>query len=691
MKKFVLLLVFLVGVIGGCQARKIKVACVGNSVTYGYLIENRSRDAYPSQLQRMLGEEYEVVNFGHSGATLLRHGHRPYNTLPEYDAALKYAADVVVIHLGLNDTDPRDWPNYRDEFLGDYLSLIGDFRAANPQSRIFICRLTPIFHAHPRFKSGTRDWFWMIQSEIEKVAKVADVELIDLHTPLYSRPDLFPDALHPNAEGTGILAKTVCQSLTGDFGGLQLSPMYSDNMVLQRERELLISGRADRGEEVTVTFAREKHQTVADDYGRWSVTLAPMKADGKSHTLKIATRRRALTFRNVAVGEVWLCSGQSNMAFRVNESVESEQVAERDYAARSPQIRLYNMKPCRATNNEKWSREVLDSVNALHYFRPSRWETVNPENAAEFSAIAFAFGRTLADSLKVPVGLVLNAVGGSCTESWIDRKTMEFEFSDLLMDWSANDFVQEWARGRADLNTALRSNALQRHPYHTCYLYEAGILPVKDYTFSGVIWYQGESNAHNIETHEKLFPLLVKSWRKTFGEQLPFYYVQLSSLNRPSWCWFRDSQRRMMGEIPHCGMAVSSDLGNRDNVHPTQKMAVGERLARWALVRDFGWGCLPSGPLCRTAERTGKYAFVSFDCGEQMRSADGEALRTFEVAGKEGIFYPARAEVDGNRVKVWADEVDTPCRVRYGWQPYTTANLINRDGLPASTFQCEVE
>ena len=210
------------------QAQKIKVACVGNSVTYGHGIENREKNSYPAQLQRMLGNEYEVANFGKSGATLLRKGHRPYNEQEECKAALDFAADRVVIHLGLNDTDPRDWPNYRDDFTKDYLTLIDAFRQANPKCEIWICRLTPISHRHTRFKSGTRDWYWQIQQNIEDIAVLAHTGLIDLYTELYDRPDLLPDALHPTAEGAGIIARTVYRALTGNYGGLQMPVIYSD-------------------------------------------------------------------------------------------------------------------------------------------------------------------------------------------------------------------------------------------------------------------------------------------------------------------------------------------------------------------------------------------------------------------------------------------------------------------------------
>lgn len=258
------------------QAQKIKVACVGNSVTYGYGIKNRETNCYPAQLQRMLGDAYKVENFGHSGATLLNKGYRPYTQQEAYQKALKFAGDYVIIHLGLNDTDPRAWPNYRDDFVRDYLSLIESFRKANPRCKVWVCRMTPISHRHPRFKSGTRDWYWMEQALIEEIARIAGATLVDLQEGLYDRPDLLPDALHPNAEGADILARTVYGALTGDYGGLQLPAIYSDRMVLQRDQPLPISGIANQGEKVTVTLAGQRKETVAGTNGKWTVTLDPL-------------------------------------------------------------------------------------------------------------------------------------------------------------------------------------------------------------------------------------------------------------------------------------------------------------------------------------------------------------------------------------------------------------------------------
>ena len=205
-----------------------------------------------------------------------------------------------------------------------------------------------------------------------------------------------------------------------------------------------------------------------------------------------------------------------------------------------------------------------------------------------------------------------------------------------------------------------------------------------------MIWYQGESNAHNCEVHEKLFKLLVGSWRKNWkNEDLPFYYVQLSSIARPSWPWFRDSQRRMMAEIPNTGMAVSSDYGDSLDVHPRNKKPVGERLARWALNKTYGYTFLvPSGPLFRKAEFRDWEVLITFDYGEGMRSSDNGPIRAFEVAEVEGLYYPATAEVlEDGLMRVSCEFVKSPRYVRYGWRPYSNGNLVNRENLPASTFR----
>ena len=671
---------------------KTKVACIGNSVTYGYGHKNPSETSYPAQLQKLLGEGYDVRNFGHSGATLLSKGHRPYVNLPEYQAALDFAPDIAVVHLGLNDTDPRNWPNHRDDFFTDYTAIIDHLRAANSNVKIYICRMTPIFHWHRRFKSGTREWYWQIQEEITEIRQYhKETKLIDLSRYLYHRPDLMPDALHPDAEGAGIIARQVFSAITKDYGGLTLPAIYSDNMVIQRDKPFVVQGTANAGEEIIAKLGRQKRKTITSDDGTWKITFAPMKADGKSHTLTVICGKESTTRRNIVVGEVWLCSGQSNMAFMVKESTHKTQSLSN---IKKSDIRLYNMKPRVTTNNVEWDNSDLVKLNNHDYYLPTSWQIQDEENVSDFSAVAYHFGAMLADTLGVPVGLICNAVGGAPAEAFIDRKTLEFHptLVDILYNWRSNDMIQQWCRERASKNIAKSSNPLQRHPYEPCYLYETGIMPIASYPIRGVVWYQGESNAHNVELHEKILPTLIDSWRRTWDNpEMPFYFVQLSSIERPSWPHFRDSQRRIAATTPHCDFAVSSDKGNPHDVHPKEKAPIGERLARLALHSTYGMKHIAHhGPTPIAAKMTNSKTIITFSNTVELKTSDGKPLRELTAAGNIGNFTP----VDEEKITIKGNTIileGTYHRVRYAWKPYSTGNLINEANLPASTFEIIVE
>ncbi len=673
--------------LGARQREKIKVACVGNSVTYGYLLPNPATQSYPAQLRQMLGDAYEVGNFGHSGATLLNKGHRPYMKLPEFRAALDFKADLVVIHLGLNDTDPRNWPQHGDEFIKDYRALIDSFRVANPKAQIWICEMTPIFHDHKRFESGTRDWHALIQQRIRQIAATAGVGLIDLYTPLHKYPNLFPDALHPNIEGAGILAQTVYGAITGNYGGLKLPPTYGESMVMQRDRDFDIHGTANAGEKVTVKFLGEKHTVTAGADGKWSVPFKARPAGGP-YTLEVKAKSREYKFGDIWMGEVWLCSGQSNMELVLPATLTcKEDAAAADTITR---VHLYDMPAIVPTYAGEWDSLRLDSVNHLNYVLDGKWQHCNSKNVLEFSSIAYNFGRMLADSLGCHVGVISNAVGGSCTENWIDRTTLEHKIPAILRNWKNNDYIQDWARGRAKNNTNKSTDKLQRHPYEPAYLFEDAILPLERYPVRGVLWYQGESNAHNIELHERLFTMLEESWRTHWGYELPFYFVQLSSIaTRPSWPHFRDSQRRLAETLPNTWMAVCSDIGDRTDVHPRRKREVAERLLASALCHTYGYDVVPSGPQYKSFTANGNSLTLHFNHADGMKAANGRELIGFEVAGADGIYHPAKATVQGATIVVESSEEPNPKAVRYGWQAYTEANLVNGAGLPASTFRDE--
>ena len=663
--------------------RMIKVACVGNSITYGTGVANREQKAYPVVLQRLLGKGYQVENFGKPGATLLRRGHRPYFDQPEFRAALQFRPDIAVIHLGINDTDPRNWPNYRDEFIPDYLALIDSLRAVNPHVRILVARLTPIGVDHPRFDSGTRKWREEISQAVQQVAEIARVEWIDFYAPLVPHPDWLPDAVHPDARGAEVLAKVAYSGITGRYGGLQLPPVFADNMVLQRNIPFYLKGKADAGETVVVRLGgKELARGVTDARGVWNVRIPALTAVD-STTLTVSTARRTLTYCNVAVGEVWLCSGQSNMAFKLRQAAD----ASRDIAKAADRgLRLYNMQPRWETDNVEWDSTAVDSVSRLQYFRPAQWVASTPQSAADFSAVAYYMGRMLRDSLRVPVGLVCNAVGGTPIESWIDRPMLEEYYPQVLRHWKNNDFVMDWVRGRATKNLARRPGG--RHPYHPAYCFETGIEPLLNLPLRGVAWYQGESNAHNPDSW--CFDLLARSWRMRMGDfSLPFYVVQLSGIERPSWPWMRNVQRIAKRSVFATQMVVSSDLGLRHDVHPPYKRPVGERLAQSMLRHTYHRPGAPVSPEVGENSRVdGDRVQLDLREAKGLQGSDGQPLRGFEIAGENQLFFPATAALnEDGKLILHAPKVAQPRYVRYGWQPFPTGNVVNGAGLPLGTFR----
>lgn len=670
------------------QAAKLKVACIGNSVTYGFRLPDRGQNCYPAQLKSLLGDRYLVENFGHSGATLLRKGHNPYYKTAEFTNALAFKPDIAIIHLGLNDTDPRDWPDYRLNFTADYSWLIEQLRQVNPSVKIYVCLLSPVFSGHPRFKSGTRDWYDEIQALIPRIAAVNHTGLIDLYTPLIDRPDLFADNLHPNTEGASIIAHTVHSAITGDYGGLKLPAVFTDNMILQRDRPIPVYGTANDGDTISIDFANRHLTTVADNFGKWKVFFVPMHAGGP-YQIQIKDKDTSITIKNILMGDVWLCSGQSNMAFPLIKSARAKSALHD--AAKNPLLRLYQLKVLAETDRVTWDTSVLNEVNRLHYFSGS-WHKTDSVSAADFSAVAYYFGIRLARDEHIPIGLIAVTVGGSPIESWIDRYTMQHDnlLVDELNNWRRSDFLMKFCRDRADTNLMLAASPKQRHPYQPCYNYEAGISRFTDFPIKGVIWYQGESNTHNPELYGHAFQVLVRSWRRHWGYQFPFYFVQLSGIDRPSWPVFRDMERRLQKQLPYTHFVVSMDVGDSLNVHYTDKKPVGERLALQALHYTYHQPIISDSPDAIRAVRANNKVIVAFAKGQLLKTADHRRLRGFELANDKGERWNASGTIRKNKVILTIPPGETIQSVWYAMQPFNRGNLANQAGLPATTFTIDV-
>jgi len=481
---------------------------------------------------------------------------------------------------------------------------------------------------------------------------------------------------------------------------VSLPHMISDHAVLQRGAPIHIWGNADPGETVTVHFHEQTRTATAGDLGKWSLWLMPEKAGGPyTLTATGSGGGSGVTVTDLLVGDVWLASGQSNMEMPMEGwpgSAVLKNGAEEIAHATHPQMRLLRLE--RTT-----SEFPLNDVTAT-------WTECNPETAAKFSSVAYFFGREISEKEKVPVGLIDTTWGGTPVEAWMSLMGISSEAGLMPLFRSRALFAADLADEPAKRAKEKREHdaavaAHQPPPEETWHpdpaswepaaLYNGMIAPETRYTIKGVIWYQGEANSdpERAPLYEKEFPALIADWRRDWAEgNFPFLYVQISNFDSPKedWGMVRDAQRRTLA-VANTGMAVTLDIGTKDNVHPPDKESVGARLALAARATVYGErGIEYSGPLFReaTIETTaprGSTMRVWFDHAESGLTSEG-APAGFEIAGADGKFVPATAKIDGSTVVVEAAGITKPKFVRYGWASWTDANLFNKDKLPASTF-----
>lgn len=468
---------------------------------------------------------------------------------------------------------------------------------------------------------------------------------------------------------------------------LSLPATYGDGMVLRRFRPIVLHGTATAGDVVSIAFLGETRTATADATGRWRVTF-PAQPAGGPYELNITTSTRRFTISDVWIGELWLCSGQSNMQLPVSATASAAQdIAAADGLER---VHLFNVQPRFIPYAVEWTPARLDSLARGLYFYPAHWERSSRKAVNGFSSIAFNFARELADSLGCHVGVICNAVDGSGCECWIDSATLAREFPEILNDWTNNELVMGWSRRRAKLNCRRQPTATQHHPYAPAYLFRAAMQPLEGTDVSGVLWYQGESNADLPTVHDRLFPLLEQSWRTFFGnDSLPFYTAQLSSFEpRTAWPRFRDAQRRLADSLACTYLIVTHDLGERQNIHPRRKREVAHRYVLSALHHTYRRTAVtPSGPAYTGFTVGGNSLRLHFCYADGLRPATGNVLTGFEVAGKDGHYVPARATIDADgTVLVSSACVPEPCAVRYAYQSFTQVNLVNATGLPTPTF-----
>ncbi|WP_020581840.1 GDSL-type esterase/lipase family protein [Endozoicomonas elysicola] len=687
----------------------IKVAAVGDSITRGMGIAD-TNSSYPSQLQELLGDQYEVGNFGHSGARVSTISSKPYTETQDYQNALAFGADIIFIALGINDCSPGQWNVNKPVFARDYKAIIDSLRASGDNPEIYIGSLMPVVHPYGKYLE-IHEQLPECRQYVEQVANDNNLPFIDLYTPLNSEENVYPDGLHPDATGAGIIAETVHKAITQEYGGLQMPWLFGDNMVIQRDKPIDVFGIANPEEIVTVELDGATSTATADENGQWSVSLAEKPAGGPFQ-LKISSNSgRSVHYENVMIGEVWVAAGQSNMAWEMRQDRDwnQEKGSTNDY----PNIRILNRVGNPWPNNVVFNAGELQRLTVDNYYSGS-WQNGSEQTVAPVSAVAYYFAREVHKETGITVGIIENAIGGASMEAYMPRTALNTPDLNLVMkDWLNADIAPEWHRGRAAKNLQTwvnsdQSTPMPHHPYEPTFLYDAEVADLMDFNFRGVLWYQGETNATDdnetawdIDYNQKLFEGLIQSWRQEAGEaDLPFYYVQLPNLNR-NWAPFRDMQRRVLTDsgLDNLGMAVTLDLGHNTDVHPTNKIEVGKRLSLWARNSLYGESSLTySGPIFNgDFIDHGATLEIGFDhVGNGLTTNSCGPLVGFEVAGSDGIWKTATATFSKDRVVVSSDDVADPQAVRYAWANNPIFNLYNHSGdfngddyqlLPASPFQ----
>ncbi|HLH35952.1 MAG TPA: sialate O-acetylesterase [Alloacidobacterium sp.] len=481
---------------------------------------------------------------------------------------------------------------------------------------------------------------------------------------------------------------------------IKLPNILSSHAVLQRDQPIHIWGWADPGESVTVRFHDQTRTAGSDDLGKWSLWLAPEHAGGP-FTLTVqgnAASEPPVTLSDMLVGDVWVASGQSNMEMPLNGfpgNAVLKNGRQEIANANLPTVRLLRIE-------KNPSYFPVNNISAT-------WTECTPQTAAEFSAVAYFFGREINSREHVPIGLIDSTWGGTPVDTWIsmDRIGSDAGLMPMFAAWAnftsdLGDMDQIIAREKREDAAAEQAHQPKpEHPWHPdarswqpAALYNGMIAPLVPYTIKGAIWYQGETNSNpeRAPMYHRFFSAMIQDWRTHWGEgNFPFLYVQISNFYSPheDWGRLRDQQRRTL-DVANTAMAVTLDIGSEHNVHPPDKQTVGARLALAARAIVYGESQLEySGPLFRTATVEGSSMRIWFDHAGNGLAAHGSQLNGFEVAGADGKFVPATAKIEGSSVIVQAEGVNHPKSVRYGWASWTDANLFNKENLPASTFTSE--
>ena len=480
---------------------------------------------------------------------------------------------------------------------------------------------------------------------------------------------------------------------------IELPTFFSDGMVLQQQGQAKVWGWLDGEGKVTVSFGGEDLSAKTNQEGRWEVNFEGLEASSEGREMTISDGQESKVIKDVLVGEVWIASGQSNMEWKVEGSLNpKKEIA----ASEDPLLRVY------LSSNVTQVEPQIDFEG--------KWTAASPRTTGKMTAVGYYFARNLRKELGVPVAIIECAWGGKPVEAFISEEALKKlpEAKGLIAkkakaaaSWdeekekiSFEEKMKQWEENQKGRKPRMPVEPLLNSGMHST-IFNGMIAPIASYGARGVIWYQGESNANGSTAgiYEELLGNLVADWRKRWGTELSFYYVQLANYRKVTtepgiesdWVVVQDEMRRALDSIERSGMAVANDIGAADNIHPKNKQDVGSRLARWALGQDYGReDVVMSGPLFQKATEKDGRMILSFEHNAGLKSRDGGPLKRFEIKAEDGAWIWAEAQIEDGKVIVWSDKVADPEAVRYAWAENPEgANLVNGEDLPASVFTTE--
>jgi sialate O-acetylesterase len=463
----------------------------------------------------------------------------------------------------------------------------------------------------------------------------------------------------------------IAMTATGAKALVKLPKIFSDNMVLQRGRPIVIWGWADPNEKIRIRLNKQDKVFFAEKDGKWKVVLLPERWGGP-YELTI-TGKNTIQLKDVMIGDVWVTAGQSNMMYAVRKTLNANvEIA----AANYPQIRQFKM-------------DNAESLQPMDDYKNAKWRVCSPKTVGDFTAVGYFFAREIHRNENIPIGIINISRGGSNIESWISVDAFEKSGDFDALTASLKNYITD-SLFRADGKTKVNN--------YPGLLFNGMINPIVTLPIKGVVWYQGEANIGRAYEYRKAFALLINDWRERWGiGDFPFYFAQLSSYkgnngtsnNGSMWAELRESQAEAL-TLPNTGMAVTIDVGDPEDIHPKNKQDVGQRLAAIALYKTYGRSIAWSGPALKSMSIEDNKIRISFEHVFGGLVAKGDALHGFEIAGSDGKFYPAVAEIDKDHILIRSENIKVPAAVRYAWADNSSAaNLYNKAGFPAAPFRTD--